>query len=97
MSDRNIFLKYNITPIQTINNFVLKSNIFENILNDFNFIPEIKELPYELMKLNKYGEFEFTLDSHINSLNDSSLSWQDWNYTTLDDYFKCRVDKEKWT
>jgi len=63
MSDQNIFIKHNITPIQTINNFVLNSNIFENILNDFNFIPEIKELPYELMKLNKYRQFEFTLDS----------------------------------
>ena len=27
-------------------------------------------------------------------MNDSYLSWQDWNYTTLDDYSKCRVDKE---
>ena len=94
VSNQNIFLKHNITPIQTINNFLLNSNIFENILNDFIFIPEIKELPYELMKLNKYGQFEFKLDSHLNSLNGSSLSWKDWNYTTPDDFFKCRVDKE---
>ena len=46
------------------------------------------------MKLNKYGQFEFKLDSHLNSLNGSSLSWKDWNYTTPDDFFKCRVDKE---
>jgi len=77
VSNQNIFLKHNITPIQTINNFLLNSNIFENTLNDFIFIPEIKELPYELMKLNKYGQFEFKLDTHINSLNGSSLSWKD--------------------
>ena len=94
MSDQNIFLKHDITPIQTINNFLLNSNIFENILNDFIYIPEIKELPYELMKLNKYGQFEFELDSHINSLNETSISWKDWNYTTPDNFFKCRVDKE---
>ena len=94
ISEQNIFPKHNTTPIQTINNFLLNSNIFENILNDFIFIPEIKELPYELMKLNKYGQFEFELDSHINSLNGSSISWKDWNYTTPDNFFKCRVDKE---
>ena len=94
ISDENIFPRHNTTPIQTFNNFILNSNIYENILNDFIFIPEIKELPYKLMKLNKYGQFEFTLDSHINSLNGTSMSWKDWNYTTPDNYFKCRVDKE---
>jgi len=94
ISEKNIFPKHNMTPIQTINNFILNSNIFENILNEFIFIPEIKELPYELMKLNKYGQFEFTLDSHINSLNGTSMSWKDWNYSTPDNVFKCRVDKE---
>jgi hypothetical protein len=94
ISEQNIFPKHNITPIQTFKNFLLDSNNFENILNDFIVIPEIKELPYELMKLNKYGQFEFTLDSHINSLNGTNISWQDWNYTTPDNFFKCRVDKE---
>ena len=94
IGNQNIFPKHNTTPIKTINNFILNSNIFENILNDFIYIPEIKELPYELMKLNKYGQFEFELDSHINSLNETSISWKDWNYTTPDNFFKCRVDKE---
>ena len=94
MSNKNIFQKHNVTPIQNFNQFFLNSNIFENILNDFIFIPEIKELPYELMKLNEYGEFEFTLDSHINSLNGTSINWKDWNYSTPDNFFKCRVDKE---
>jgi len=94
ISDKNIFPKYNITSIKTFNNFILNSNIYEKILNDFIFIPEIKELPYKLMKLNKYGQFEFTLDSHINSLNGTSMSWNDWNYSTPDNFFKCRVDKK---
>ena len=93
ISEQNIFPRHNTTPIQTINNFLLNSNFFENILNDFIFIPEIKELPYKLMKLNKYGEFEFELDSHINSLNGTSISGKDWDYTTPDNSFKCRVDK----
>ena len=84
ISEQNIFPRHNTTPIQTINNFLLNSNVFENILNDFIFIPEIKELPYKLMKLNKYGEFEFELDSHINSLNGTSISGKDWDYTTPD-------------
>jgi len=94
ISNKNIFPRHNITPIKTFNNFILNSNIYEKILNDFIFIPEIKELPYKLMKLNKYGQFEFTLDSHINSLNGTSMSWNDWNYSTPDNFFKCRVDKK---
>ena len=44
------------------------------------------------MKLNKYGQFEFELDSHINSLNGSSISWRDWNYTTPDNSFLLNVE-----
>ena len=88
ISNETIFPKYsNITPVFGINNF-------DNLLKGFTFIPEIKELPYEIIKLNEYGVFDFKLDNSINSVSGSNISWKDWNYTTPDDNFKCRVDEE---
>ena len=63
------------------------------MVNNFIFIPEIKEYPYELIKIDKYGKFNFNLDSNINSINGTSMNKTDWNFSTSDNTLKCREDK----
>ena len=90
----NIFFKsHNFTSVPSIKDFFLKPNILDKMVNNFIFIPEIKEYPYELIKIDKYGNFKYNLDSNINSINGTSMNKTDWNLSTSDSSLMCREDK----
>lgn len=58
----------------------------ENELNDFTFIPEIIDFPYELFNLNNFGLKEFKKNK-IETLKNASLKW-DYNLANI---FKCNI------
>ena len=95
MLKENIFFKnHNLTFIPSIKDYFLSPNIVDKMVNEFTFIPEIKDYPYDIIKIDKYGKFKFNLDTHINSIKDISLTWNNWNFYTKDFELKCREDKE---
>ena len=90
----NIFKNRDLTPVASIQNYFFDSKNFDKMINDFIFIPEVKEFPYELIKIDKYGKFKLKLDSNINSIKGGSVSQNFWDFSTDDKELKCRVDKE---
>ena len=95
MLKENIFFNnHNYTVIPSIKNYFLNPNIVDKMMNEFTFVPEIKEYPYDRIKIDKYGKFKFNLDPHINSIKDPSLTLKEWNFMTKDNKLKCREDKD---
>lgn len=93
-TDYILITKNNITQNKTTKNansflhYDIDITNEENELNDFTFIPEITDFPYELFNLNNFGLKEFKKENKIETLKNTSLKW-DYN---LSDIFKCRVD-----
>ena len=90
----NMFINHYITPIASIQNFYFDPKSFDKMINEFIFIPEINDLPYDLITINKFGKFKLNLDSNINSIRGSSNTTINWNHSTSDGVLKCRVDNE---
>ena len=90
----NIFKNRDLTPVASIQNYFFDSKNFDKMINDFIFIPEVKEFPYELIKIDKYGKFKLKLDSNINSIKGGSVSEDFWDFSNDEKELKCRVDKE---
>ena len=88
----NMFINHYITPIASIQNFFFDPKSFDKMVNEFIFIPEINDLPYDLITINKFGKFKLNLDSNINSKKGSSNTTISWNHSTSDGALKCRVD-----
>jgi hypothetical protein len=90
----NIFKSHSLTPIASIQSYFFDPINFDKMINEFIFIPEIKDLPYDLIKLDKFGKFKIELDSNLNSIKGSSMTKKDWKHSTSDESLKCRVDNE---
>ena len=86
--------KHSLTPLASIQNYYLNPDAFDKMINEFIFIPEIKEFPYDLIKIDKYSRFKLNLETNINSIQGTSMTQKDWNYQTSDEVLKCREDNE---